>query len=1067
MPTVTPTNTPTVTLTNTPTVTPTNTHTVTPTNTPTVTPTNTPTVTPTATRTPTNTPTVTPTKTPTVTPTNTPTVTPTATRTPTNTPTVTPTNTPTVTPTNTPTVTPTATRTPTNTPTSTRTPTATKTPTLTATPTPTSTPTVQCQTGIDADIVLMLDRTGSMSSSDLADENAAAKSLLDFFSISSPAPHVGIGAFGGTDGSSASIVHGLTTSFGPLYTAIDTATGSNSNVGTNLQDAVTVGQAELVGPNSGSSHKILIIISDGDPNEPSGTTSVNIEDALDAADAAKLAGTGTEIFTIHFGSNPSGFAGPELLAAMATGTVPASTLPTPYRNATPSHQPGSDDDKATAAAENADGDHFYISPTSADLQGIIVQISETICGTPTPTPTPTNTPTVTPTPTRTPTNTPTNTPTQTPTVTPTATRTPTNTPTQTPTMTPTVTRTPTNTPTVTPTATNTPTQTPTVTPTATRTPTNTPTVTSTATRTPTNTPTVTPTATRTPTNTRTNTPTQTATVTPTATRTPTNTLTATPTRTPTSTPTQTPTSTPTATPTATRTATPTPPICTNSGSCFDVSFLGYVTDGNGITTITFEATNNCLSGVSYVAIGTDGWTRVAPTAGSTYTGDLCSYPVTYTGTSGSPGFTSIKFGLPSNCSSAYSSGATDVFSIQVSGFDPSTPIKVQGHAGSTTNTFTFTLSSCVPTPTPTPFCSGNLVQNGSFEILSGSTNSIGDPIPTVWVVERGEAGATTAFNPPDGVRVGYIWGIAAGNTGLWSQTVNATAGSSYTMTFYSGAHLNQHPSTFPSIEIRFYNSSNAEIGTPAIHTINSSSENIDVTNSLGGPFTLNATAPTGVSYLKVIFRDPSTTRVGAKGDSVCLLSSGSPLALGSSVLPASALPTIPSTPTPLTPAATPTPPPPTKTPTKTATGTPVPPTATATPTPTPGCVGDWTGRLPADQAVCLYDPQWITVTGSVTLTPANSVAYLQTDWYAVEPDDGSCPARSTPCTSDHYSTRSIVGSTSFTVKAWWPGIRSSDSTVEIHVGANVLNCETTTIHGGIGSNVYWDPSICPAPTPAL
>ena len=139
---------------------------------------------------------------------------------------------------------------------------------------------------------------------------------------------------------------------------------------------------------------------------------------------------------------------------------------------------------------------------------------------------------------------------------------------------------------------------------------------------------------------------------------------------------------------------------------------------------------------------------------------------------------------------------------------------------------------------------------------------------------------------------------------------------------------------------------------------------------------------------------------------------------------------------------------------------------TATPTPTPGCVMDWTGTFPADQGVCLYDPQWITVTGSVSLTPANSVAYLQTDWYAVEPDDGSCPSRSKPCTSDHYATRGIVGSTSFAVKAWWPGIRSSDSSVEVHVGANVLNCETTTIHGGIGSNLYWDPSICPAPTPA-
>jgi len=340
-------------------------------------------------------------------------------------------------------------------------------------------------------------------------------------------------------------------------------------------------------------------------------------------------------------------------------------------------------------------------------------------------------------------------------------------------------------------------------------------------------------------------------------------------------------------------------------------------------------------------------------------------------------------------------------------------------------------------------------------------NSIGDPIPTVWVVESGEAGATTAFHPPDGVRVGYIWGIATNNTGLWTQKVNASAGTSYTMTFYSGAHLNQVTPTpaanrvFSSIEIRFYNSANGEIGTPAIHMINNLSgandENIDATGHLGGPFTLTATAPTGVSYLKVIFRDPSSTRLGAKGDSVCLLASGSPLVFADSESPASASPTIISVPTPLTSAATPTPPP---------------PTPTATPTPTPGCVVDWTGGFPADHGVCLYDPQWITVTGSVTLSPANSVGYLQTDWYAIEPDDGSCPTRSKPCTSDHYATRSIVGSTSFAVKAWWPGIRSSDSSVEVHVGADVLNCQAATIHGGIGSNVYWDPSICPAPTPA-
>ena len=168
-----------------------------------------------------------------------------------------------------------------------------------------------------------------------------------------------------------------------------------------------------------------------------------------------------------------------------------------------------------------------------------------------------------------------------------------------------------------------------------------------------------------------------------------------------------------------------------------------------------------------------------------------------------------------------------------------------------------------PTKTPTPsFCGGNLLQNGSFETLSG-TNSIGDPVPTLWIAEAGETGATTGFHPPDGVRVGYVWGLN-GSTGFMSQKVTATAGHVYTLTFYSGTH---NPSVHPTIEIRFYNSSNTEIGTRATHTITT---DIDVTGSLGGPYTLSKTAPSGVSYLKVVFRDPSTTRAGAKGDSVCL-----------------------------------------------------------------------------------------------------------------------------------------------------------------------------------------------------
>ena len=111
--------------------------------------------------------------------------------------------------------------------------------------------------------------------------------------------------------------------------------------------------------------------------------------------------------------------------------------------------------------------------------------------------------------------------------------------------------------------------------------------------------------------------------------------------------------------------------------------------------------------------------------------------------------------------------------------------------------------------------------------------------------------------------MGYVWGLS-GSTGRMYEAVAAVAGKIYTMTFYSGTH---NPTVHPTVEIRFYNSSNVEIGTAAIHTITT---DIDVTGSLGGPYTLSATAPTGVSYLKVILRDPSTTRAGAKADALCL-----------------------------------------------------------------------------------------------------------------------------------------------------------------------------------------------------
>src|SRR6266481_5512178 len=115
------------------------------------------------------------------------------------------------------------------------------------------------------------------------------------------------------------------------------------------------------------------------------------------------------------------------------------------------------------------------------------------------------------------------------------------------------------------------------------------------------------------------------------------------------------------------------------GGCFVIESQGYITDpGTGQTTITFRVTNKCMNAVGYVAIGTDGFTRVAPANGSVYTGNLGDYNVSWTRASGNPGFESIKFTATLK---NFISFASDVFSIVVSNFNPATMIMVQAKAG--------------------------------------------------------------------------------------------------------------------------------------------------------------------------------------------------------------------------------------------------------------------------------------------------------------------------------------------------------------------------------------------------
>lgn len=75
-----------------------------------------------------------------------------------------------------------------------------------------------------ADTVVMIDRTGSLSASDLAAERVATKSLLDLYAKIANPPQVGIGRFGGASGSNADIIPGgeLTVNYGTSSLASST-----------------------------------------------------------------------------------------------------------------------------------------------------------------------------------------------------------------------------------------------------------------------------------------------------------------------------------------------------------------------------------------------------------------------------------------------------------------------------------------------------------------------------------------------------------------------------------------------------------------------------------------------------------------------------------------------------------------------------------------------------------------------------------------------------------------------------------------------------------------------------
>ena len=218
--------------------------------------------------------------------------------------TITPVVTDTPTPTRTPTKTPTPTRTPTNTPTPTATPT--KGPPCTVDGEKTAHPdavapgdevtvTITMHGYGDcpiitqhADVMMVIDRSGSMDGTPLQDAKTAAKTFVDRLDLSPGGDQVGLVSYA----SSAALDHQLSRNAWTVKSAID---GLSAYGRTNIAEGINKAQAELESVRHIADHRpIIILLSDGEHNEPPGTS------PQPAADAAKA--KGTRIIAIGLGA---------------------------------------------------------------------------------------------------------------------------------------------------------------------------------------------------------------------------------------------------------------------------------------------------------------------------------------------------------------------------------------------------------------------------------------------------------------------------------------------------------------------------------------------------------------------------------------------------------------------------------------------------------------------------------------------------------------------------------------------------------------------------------------------
>lgn len=149
-----------------------------------------------------------------------------------------------------------------------------------------------------ADLMLVLDRSGSISLAEMTTLKNAAKAFIDALGLSTTGPHAGVTSFS----SLATLDAHLNDNATSTKAVIDSLIAGGT---TNLEAAILNATAELANPGDGddrvdsSSPDFIVIITDGAPTASNGPFGHDV-DATNAANAADAAGI--EIYVVGVGT---------------------------------------------------------------------------------------------------------------------------------------------------------------------------------------------------------------------------------------------------------------------------------------------------------------------------------------------------------------------------------------------------------------------------------------------------------------------------------------------------------------------------------------------------------------------------------------------------------------------------------------------------------------------------------------------------------------------------------------------------------------------------------------------